>query len=175
MNIATSVDTSISKASFAPLYGYYSEEASYLVNDYPYGSMRCQIRFWLERDHKKGFRFVSQTQDPKRLRWNQPRKSTYSKLGGCMYLDEKGHVVWSSVTEYTEAKDVLEFVTRFPMSDLSLLRPYVKLKVFYYRQAAEGKLTWTVNGAKIPPTEADLQRYGKEMVAWAEVASLLNV
>jgi len=38
-----------------------------LVEDYPYGfRLRCKIRFWLEYAPKRGFRFVSQTTNPKR-------------------------------------------------------------------------------------------------------------
>ncbi len=63
-----------------PLLGHTSEETAYLVNDYPYGfRLRCQIRYWMEYDKKRGFRFCSQTTNPKRegTHWNKPKKSTY--------------------------------------------------------------------------------------------------
>ena len=46
----------------------------------------------LEYKPKKGYRFVSQTTNPKRPGkvWNKPKASTYSKLGGAMYLNENG-------------------------------------------------------------------------------------
>ena len=29
-----------------PLYGHVSEETAYVNHDYPYGSLRCTIKFW---------------------------------------------------------------------------------------------------------------------------------
>ena len=71
------------------LKGHTSPETAYLVADYPYGfTLRCQIRYWLEWHHTRGFRFVSQTTNPKRpgIVWNKPKASTYSKFGGAMYV-----------------------------------------------------------------------------------------
>ena len=48
-----------------PCYGHTSESTALLVDGYPYGGLTCQIRFWIERDAKRGFRFVSQTCNPK--------------------------------------------------------------------------------------------------------------
>lgn len=67
------------------LWGHNSAETAYVVADYPYGfRLRCQIRYWLEYRKGKGFRFVSQTTNPKRPGevWNKPKASTYSPLGG---------------------------------------------------------------------------------------------
>jgi hypothetical protein len=54
-----------------------------------------------------GFRLVSQTSNPKRpgLVWNKPKASTYSKFGGCMYLDSEQHVQWSSLSEYSSGPE----------------------------------------------------------------------
>ena len=61
-----------------PLYGHTSEATAYVVADYPYGFReRTQIRYWLEHKPKKGWRFVSQTLNPKTSRWNKPKASTY--------------------------------------------------------------------------------------------------
>lgn len=54
--------------------GHTSEETAYFVESYPYGSLRCKIKFWLEHTPKKGFRFVSRTQNPKNGVWNAPKK-----------------------------------------------------------------------------------------------------
>ena len=88
-----------------PLYGHTSESTAYVVDDYPYGFReRTQIRFWLEHKPKKGWRFVSQTMNPKTGRWNKPKASTYLEWGGAMYLDEKGHVHWDGVGPYSDEK-----------------------------------------------------------------------
>src|SRR5215471_1630221 len=86
------------------LSGHISPETAYLVDDYPYGfRLRCKIRYWLEYNPKHGFRLVSQTSNPKRpgFVWNKPKASTYSKFGGCMYLESDDHVTWSGLSEYS--------------------------------------------------------------------------
>lgn len=86
-----------------PLTGHTSPETAYVVEDYPYGfKLRCKIRYWLEHNEKKGFRFCSQTTNPKvegREVWNAPKKSTYTMLG-VMGLDEQGHVTWTGCSMY---------------------------------------------------------------------------
>lgn len=90
------------------LKGHDSPETAYVVDDYPYGfRLRCTIRYWLESDPKRGVRFVSQTSNPKKpgLVWNKPKASTYSRFGGCMFLDDDGHVRHSGLTEYTDGAE----------------------------------------------------------------------
>jgi hypothetical protein len=59
------------------LFGHTSEDTALVVDDYPYGRLRTQIRYWIETVAKRGDRFVSQTLNPKTGRWNKPKKSTY--------------------------------------------------------------------------------------------------
>lgn len=92
------------------LIGHISEETAYVVKDYPYGfRLRCQIRYWLDFNPKRGVRLISQTSNPKRseLVWNKPKASTYARFGGCMFLDENNYVQWSGLTEYTNAAEVV--------------------------------------------------------------------
>ena len=56
------------------LVGHTSFETAYLVTDYPYGRLKCNIWFWLENDPKKGFRFCSRTQNPKNGVLNAPQE-----------------------------------------------------------------------------------------------------
>lgn len=87
------------------LIGHTSEETAYIVNDYPYGfRLRCKIRYWLEYSPKKGYRFCSQTTNPKLSTevWNKPKKSTYVDLSAVMYLDpETDYVEWDAITKYS--------------------------------------------------------------------------
>lgn len=55
-----------------------SEARAYLIADYPYGSLRTQMKVWYEHTAKKGTRVVNQTLNPKTGLWNNPKKSTYS-------------------------------------------------------------------------------------------------
>ena len=149
-----------------PLYGYSSQDQSYLVHDYPYGSARCQIRFWLECDEKRGFRFCSQTLHPRKLIWNNPKKSTYSKLAGCMYLDEKGHCVWSGLSEYSEGDAVLQFIRNFPEAELRFVRNFVGLKIHYLQKLISGEFYHTIAGVKKTISEEDKERYKRDLAAW---------
>ncbi len=98
-----------------PLYGHNSFETAYRVDSYPYGSLRCRIWFWLEfGGENKGYRFVSQTENPKNGRMNAPKKSTYARFAGNMYLDENNHVQWACITEGSGAAEIHSFVQRFP-------------------------------------------------------------
>lgn len=148
--------------------------SAYLVEDYPYGfKLRTQIRYWLEKHPKRGFRFVSQTLNPKNNRWNAPKKSTYMPFGACMYLDEKNHVVWDGLSEYTDGSKVLDFVKDFPGADYSLLKPFAMAKIAYLRASAEGKVVWKINNVPQPVTEEDMGRAKKEMGDWEDVLKLI--
>jgi hypothetical protein len=94
------------------LKGHISPETAYVVEDYPYGfRLRCQIRYWLDCNPKRGARLMSQTSNPKRpgLVWNKPKASTYCVFGGCMYLDDAGHVQWAGLNEYTNGAEAAAY------------------------------------------------------------------
>ena len=96
--------------------GHTSEETTYVVEDYPYGfRLRCKIRYWLEYNKKYGFRFCSQTTNPKveGMHWNAPKKSTYVLFGACMFLDENEHVQWAGLTEYSDAEKTRKFLDKY--------------------------------------------------------------
>lgn len=158
-----------------PLYGHTSIENAYMVNDYPYGRDRCRIRFWLERDEKRGFRFCSQTEHPRKLIWNAPKKSTYSLLAGCMYLDDKGHVVWTGLTEYSSAEDVKKYLIECPGSDLSNLLPWCMQKARFSEGRAEGKIKWTINKVVQTDTEEEIEGHVREAEMWKECVSILTL
>jgi len=150
--------------------GHTSPETAYLVDDYPYGrTVRCRIRYWLEEDPKRGFRFCSQTENPKNLRWNAPKKSTYSLLAGAMYLDDKGHVTWASLTEYSSAEDVQRFAAAHPHAVTPKLRAWCRAKVTMYRKLVDGTAYMTINGERVPRSEADAERDRANLAAWSVI------
>ena len=126
------------------LFGHTSPETAYVVEDYPYGfRLRCSIRYWLEYAPKKGFRFVSQTTNPKRGNvWNKPKASTYAKLGGAMYLDDNDHVTWSGLTEYSDAKEAKAFLDTYgaavPEAGKDMLERFVAAKLAYEANRTSG-------------------------------------
>lgn len=158
-----------------PLYGHTDPNNAYMVDDYPYGfKARTRIRYWLESGGSKGFRFVSQTEDPKKLRWNSPKKSTYARYAACMYLDEKGHVQWRGISEYDSGDQVLDFIKSFPHADFSLLRTWIKMKVRYYELYLAGKVEHRMNGVLQPLSEEDMGRARKEKESWDEAARYVH-
>lgn len=109
------------------LIGHVSPETAYQVDDYPYGfRLRCKVRYWLDYNKRHGVRLVSQTSDPKHgHRWNKPKYSTYSRFGGCMYLDEQDHVQWSGLSEYSTGAEATAWLATYgagnpePMRELT--------------------------------------------------------
>jgi hypothetical protein len=153
-----------------PLYGHTSEATAYLVADYPYGfTTRTQIRYWLEKKAGKGWRFVSQTLNPKTNRWNKPKASTYVEWGGAMYLDDKGHVVWDGIGQYSDDAKILTFVQSFPEADMSVLRQVIPAKMRYLRGRISGQLVWKVNNVPQPTSAAEIEEARKDLETWEEI------
>jgi hypothetical protein len=151
------------------LIGHTSPETAYLVNDYPYGfRLRCKIRYWLEFKPSQGFRFVSQTTNPKRPGdiWNKPKASTYARFGAAMYLDEEDHVQWTGLSEYcsgAEAKAWSEqFAEGVPEAGRNTLNAWVAAKLAYDAKRAEAKAE-----GNIPPLDVGLEEAHK---AWLDEA-----
>ena len=85
------------------LFGHDSPETAYVVDDYPYGfRLRCKIRYWLDYRKGYGFRFMSQTTNPKKSGevWNKPKASTYSNLGVMLLDESNGYISWTSLSFY---------------------------------------------------------------------------
>lgn len=157
------------------LYGHTDMTSAYIVEDYPYGrSLRCRIRYWLEFKPKKGFRFISQTENPKTLRWNKPKASTYALLGGNMCIDGRGHVTWDAITEYSRDEEVLEFVRKYPRTDMTVLKIFVPKKIKYLEASAEGRVVFKINGVPQPPSEDDMGRSRKELDTWIAISKLVH-
>ena len=120
------------------LSGHVSPETAYVVDDYPYGfRLRCKIRYWLDSDPRKGSRLMSQTTNPKRAGevWNKPKASTYCRFGGCMVLNEKDHVTWTGLSEYTEHEKVGPWLEKYrsgvPTVMLPVIEAWVKVVAMY--------------------------------------------
>lgn len=108
------------------LMGHVSPETAYLIDDYPYGfTLRCKMRCWLEFKPGRGCRMMWQTSNPKKSGevWNKPKASTYMLFGGCMYLDEKGHVQWSGAHVYMTAAELQAWMDQFGAGLPPLARP----------------------------------------------------
>lgn len=162
------------------LTGHTSESTAYVVADYPYGyTTRTSIRYWLESKPGKGWRFVSQTLNPKTDRWNKPKASTYVAFGAAMYLDDQDHVAWNGLSGYSSGEEILKFVKDFPTADMGALRAFVPAKLAYLRKLASGAAVWTVtiNGVAEPRNEAKIEadkaEAAKDLKVWEEIAALI--
>jgi hypothetical protein len=119
------------------LQGHTTPETAFVVDDYPYGfRLRCKIRYWLEYHPRHGFRLWSQTTNPKRGNiWNKPKASTYSRFGGCMFLDENEHVQWSGLTEYCDGAEAKAWSDQYregvPEAGRAILDKWVAAKLAY--------------------------------------------
>ena len=147
-----------------PLYNHNSRETAYLVDSYPYGRLRCKIWFWLEHNDSKGFRFCSQTENPKNGRMNANKKSTYTKFAACMYLDEENHVQWTGISEYSDCDKALTFVQQCPNADLSVLKCWSNAKARYCNQILSAGTSFGT-----PLSELDKERYQREYKVWTQV------
>lgn len=133
------------------LAGHLSPESAYVVDDYPYGfRLRCRIRYWLEYHPKRGFRFWSQTTNPKRGHvWNAPKASTFCRYGGAMYLNDEGHVTWSGVHEYMDTAASVAWRDQFgytmPYDAQTALNRWIAAKQHYDQARAEGRVSLTVS------------------------------
>ena len=157
-----------------PLYGHTSIETAYNVSDYPYGRLRCKIRYWIEESGKKGFRFCSQTENPKTGRWNKEKKGTYSLFALAMYLDEKGHVTYSELSEWSSGKQALEFVQNFPGAPLERVREFAVKKIAYEKAMIAGLIVWRINGVAQPVKETDIEHAKVELAGWEAALNEMN-
>jgi hypothetical protein len=141
---------------FDVLSGHVSPDTAYVVDDYPYGfRLRCKIRYWLEFKLGKGYRFCSQTTNPKKVGevWNRPKASTYSRLGGVMICDKSnGHVTWLGLSEYADATKCQEFEDRYgytlPVAGLEYLHGIIAKKRRYEELKASG-MDWQKAGLMV--------------------------
>lgn len=87
------------------LHGHTSPQTAYLVTDYPYGGLRCSMRYWIHTAttgaHSGQQRLMRQSSNPRKPAtvWNTPKADTY-QLMTLLYRDELGHVQRWGVSEY---------------------------------------------------------------------------
>jgi len=159
-----------------PLYGHFSQETAYIIEDYPYGvRLRCKRRCWIERHPKRGWRFCYQTTNPKAKieTWNKPKFSTYNEIAACMWLDDSGHVQWAGIGGFSTPEQILAFVQDFPQADMHELSAFVIAKLQFAKKQLSGEVVFTVNGVKQPLKDHEKARIEKEIETLRQASSLL--
>lgn len=158
-----------------PLYDHTTEATAFVVDDYPYGfTARTQIRYWLEYKAKKGWRFVSQTKNPKTGAWNKPKASTYTEWGAAMYLDENNHVQWTGIRQYSDDRAILAFVTTFPNADMRELRKIAPLKRQYLEGRISGQILITINKVPQPVSDFEKDEARKNLAIWDQIEKMIE-
>lgn len=165
-------------ADHTPLYGHETAETAFVVEDYPYGyRLRCKIRYWIEYKPGKGYRYMSQTTNPKAdHRWNKPKAGVYHLVAMAMYKDASGHVHYSCASEYTSAEAFLAFVKQFAggYQHKARLAEWASRKADYLNLLIDRKIVWTINGIPKPESEADIERYKAERLLWLKAKQIAD-
>jgi len=86
-----------------------TEKNPIVIDNYPYGFKKTQIRYWVESVKKKGDRFISQTLNPNTNLWNKPKKSTYWAVN-VVYEDDKGYITYYNLYWSTSKEDYEKFI-----------------------------------------------------------------
>ena len=119
---------------------YFNTAHKATSESYPYGRLRTTAFFSLDFDKKKGFRTVFQTIDPKTLRLNNPKKSTYSEIIVMYENQENGHIEydWFSFYDDKSKKKAFLFLAQHfdlftsEQKEYILLRLLAQLKIDIY-------------------------------------------
>jgi hypothetical protein len=163
--------------NITPLNGHVSEETAYVVEDYPYGfKLRCTIKFWLEYNAKKGYRFCSMTKNPNNGVWNAAKKSTYSLGVANMYLDSNNHVAWSAVTGNDGYEAIYKFVRRFPQNKANKrFMMTCEARIAYCDRVLAGKPTFSINNVPREQTEEDKIRAYWDKACWVYLKNYIDL
>lgn len=86
-------------------------------DNYPYGRLKCHITFEIEFKANKGFRFKTQTTNPKTGRINKPKCSTYSPVM-VMHRDENDHIKPYGIN-ITGCEGVAKFIEFLKLNDVT--------------------------------------------------------
>lgn len=127
------------------LTGHTSRETAYLIESYPYGRLRCKMLIWIETNNRGEQREVRQTENPKTMRWNNPKKSTYSDLM-FLYKDhaDNDHIKTYSVSyNYGSAEEIKENYQIIKDNNLPMSEIQQKNMKYALIQLTYSNLQWT--------------------------------
>ena len=117
-------------------------ESAHVATNYPYGRLRCEMRFWIEYKPGKGFRECMRSKNPKNGTWNKTHVETYHE-GLINYVEaETGHIKFARFSFY-DKKFASEFYAAFE-SGLSFEGKKM-LKFWQFEHEAEQKIVGQIN------------------------------
>jgi hypothetical protein len=88
-------------------------DSAYIVENYPYGGLRTQMKFWIETKAGKGQRVVSCSLNPKTDKWNKPHVGTYNTMKVLFIDNSSGHVENSGIHEYNALSGSTQFLADY--------------------------------------------------------------
>lgn len=148
-------------------YGHTSPETAYVFEDWPYGrSLRCKRRVWLEFKPKHGFRFVSQTTNPKAGNsWNKPHASTYAECAVMVWVESEEsptgkELSWVGLHTHDDDEKIAKFEAAYPdaiKNDENLRKQISGLKLLNRIYKARQKLE-TMFSETVKLLEGDFNR-----------------
>jgi hypothetical protein len=94
--------------NITPIGGHISQATAYVTHDYPYGRLRCEMRFWVDSRPKFGQRLMMQSVNPKNGRENKPHAGNYHAIV-CLFINnDNGHCEHWVIGDYNNTKTQLE-------------------------------------------------------------------
>ena len=100
------------------LQNVYDENTTEATSDsYPYGRLRCQAKWWVEDNGKKGMRACFQTINPKTGRVNAPKKGTYSLVVILVKNPENNYIESHSLSPHRDSAECQAFLDKYELSE----------------------------------------------------------
>jgi hypothetical protein len=110
-----------------------SLETAAVAKDYPYGSLRTEMFFFVEEKGKKGHRPVTQSRNPKNGIMNKPHAGTYRSLPTFVVETKAGFFDFVSPPEYPDNPRAQEFIDQFwkqvPEKDQKYIKAWYKIMI----------------------------------------------
>jgi len=149
------------------LKGHVDFDTAYVIEDYPYGRCRTQMKVWIETKQtgvltKGNQRVVWCSLNPKTGRWNKPKPNTYHRVVS-MYLDDIGHVQSAGMSGNAGFNSIEAYLKIFEIPESQKALLYVCLNGAYYSARNWGDQTEEEAGVRVKTAEA-LIRYYVEII-----------
>lgn len=77
-----------------------SFDTAYVIESYPYGRLRTQMKIWIETRANMGQRVVTCTLNPKNQKWNKPHAGIYHLACVLFVNNDNGHVENDGIGQY---------------------------------------------------------------------------
>jgi hypothetical protein len=155
------------------LKGHVDFETAYVIEDYPYGGYRTQMKVWIEtkqtgKKTKGNQRSMWCTLNPKTGRWNKPKNYGYHRVLS-MFLDSNEHVQTAGISESAGFNDIEGYVKLFEIPEAQKINLYVCMKGAHYGARVWGKQTEEEVTVRLDKIESLIRYYAEALPISHEV------